>query len=110
MILLERLGSDRARARFIESLIPLSLKGFAGCPMKVTGACDSVSAYFMLVGVCNELGADVNEVAKKLDKVVSAGCHPLDRGVPRSSSDIPCGVCPRCGNVTYESDFFARKM
>ncbi len=70
MILLERLGSDAARARFIESLIPLSLRGFAGCPMKVTGACDPVSAYFMLVGVCNELGADVNKVAKKLDEKV----------------------------------------
>lgn len=71
MILLERLGSDQARARFIESLIPHSLKGFAGCPMKVRGACDPVAAYFMLVGVCNELGVSINVAARRLEKVVS---------------------------------------
>lgn len=75
MILLERLGSDERRAEFIESLIPLSLKGFAGCPMKVQGPCNSVSAYFMLVGVCNELGVSINEMAQRLDKVVSGGNH-----------------------------------
>lgn len=70
MILLSRLGSDQRRARFIESLIPNSLKGFAGCPMKVTGQCDPVAAYFMLVGVCNELGVSINVAASKLEKVV----------------------------------------
>ncbi len=72
MILLDRLGSDRKRAAFIESLIPLSLRGFAGCPMSVVGNCDSVSAYYMLVGVCNELGVSINDAAKKLDRVVSS--------------------------------------
>lgn len=70
MILLQWLGSDRRRARFIESLIPYSLKGFAGCPMKVTGACDPVTAYFILVSVCNELGVSINEAAQKLEKEV----------------------------------------
>lgn len=70
MILLQRLGSDERRAQFIESLIPQSMNGFAGCPMKVQGACDSVVAYYMLVGVCNELGVSINEAAQKLDKVV----------------------------------------
>ena len=70
MLLLDRLGSDRRRARFIESLIPRSLKGFAGCPMKVVGACDTVSAYYMLVGVCNELGVSINEAARLLTMVV----------------------------------------
>ena len=70
MLLLDRLGSDRRRARFIESLIPRSLKGFAGCPMKVAGACDTVSAYYMLVGVCNELGVSINEAARLLTMVV----------------------------------------
>lgn len=70
MILLQRLGSDQRRARFLESLIPSSLKGFAGCPMKVRGNCDSVTAYFMLVGVCNELGVSINTAAQRLDKVV----------------------------------------
>lgn len=71
MILLERLGSDERRARFIESLIPASLNGFAGCPMKVRGVCNPVSAYYMLVGVCNELGVSINEAAQKLDREVS---------------------------------------
>lgn len=71
MMLLVRLGSDRRRAAFLESLIPESRKGFAGCPMKVTKRCDPISAYFMLVGVCNELGVSVNKAAQKLDKIVS---------------------------------------
>ena len=68
MILLDRLGSDNARARFLESLIPASLKGFAGCPMQVTGHCNAVAAYFMLVGVCNELGVSINTAAARLEK------------------------------------------
>ena len=71
MILLQRLGSDQRRARFLESLIPSSLKGFAGCPMKVTARCDPISAYYMLVGVCNELGVSINTAVRRLDKVVS---------------------------------------
>lgn len=70
IILLQRLGTDKSRATFIESLIPVSLKGFAGCPMKVTGNCEPVAAYFMLVGVCNELGVSINEAARRLEKVV----------------------------------------
>lgn len=70
MILLQRLGSDAARARFLEGLIPLSLKGFAECPMKVRGNCSPVSAYYMMVGICNELGVSINKAAAKLEKVV----------------------------------------
>jgi hypothetical protein len=70
LILLERLGSDMRRARFLESLIPISLKGFAGVPMTVQGNCDSVAAYFMLVGVCNELGVSINDAAQLLEKEV----------------------------------------
>lgn len=73
MILLERLGSDASRARFIESLIPLSLKGFAGMPMKVRGPCGAVAAYFMLVGVCNELGVSINTAAQRLQRRISMG-------------------------------------
>lgn len=71
MILLQRLGTDQRRAKFLESLIPQSLKGFANCPMKVRGDCDPVSAYFMLVGVCNELGVPINEAARRLERVIS---------------------------------------
>lgn len=70
MILLQRLGSNERRARFIESVIPDKFKGVPGHPMKVTGPCDPVSAYFMLIGVCNELGGSINAVAKKLEDEV----------------------------------------
>lgn len=70
MILLERLGSDKRRAKFLESLIPNSLKGFAGCPMKVKGNCSPVTAYYMLIGVCNELGVSINTAAHKLEMEV----------------------------------------
>ena len=70
MILLDRLGADHLRAEFLTSLIPLSLKGFAAAPMRVAGNCDAVSAYYMLVGVCNELGVSINEAARRLDQVV----------------------------------------
>lgn len=73
IILLQRLGSNDRRARFIESLIPSSLKGFAGCPMKVTGNCEPVAAYYMLVGVCNELGVSLNSAAWKLEEEVKRG-------------------------------------
>lgn len=70
MILLQRLGSDKHRARFLESLIPNSAKGFAGCPMKVTGLCDPVTAYYMLVGITNELGVSINKAAQLLETKV----------------------------------------
>lgn len=73
MVLLSRLGSDARRAAFIEGLIPLSLKGFAGYPLKVQGRCDPVTAYFMLVGVCNELGVSINEAARRLESIVRNG-------------------------------------
>lgn len=70
MILLHRLGSDERRARFLEALIPHSLKGFAGCPMKVQGNCTVISAYYMLIGVCNELGVSINYAARRLEHAV----------------------------------------
>ncbi len=70
MILLQRLGSDQRRARFLESLIPNSMKGFANAPMKVNGPCDPVAAYFMLVGITNELGVSINTAARLLEKYV----------------------------------------
>jgi hypothetical protein len=70
MILLERLGTDQRRAQFLESLIPKSCNGFSGLPMKVAGNCDAVAAYFMLVGICNELGVPINYAAQNLDRIV----------------------------------------
>ncbi len=71
--LLDQLGSDARRAQFIESLIPHSLK-FCGVPMKVQGHADTIAAYFMLVGVCNELGVSINEAAQLLEKEVRQTC------------------------------------
>jgi hypothetical protein len=70
MVLLQRLGSDQNRAKFLESLIPLSLKRFAGCPLKVTGICDPIGAYFVLLGICNELGVPMTEAARRLEAQV----------------------------------------
>lgn len=74
MRLLFRLGDgtigDTRRARFLESLVPLSLKGFAGSPVKVQGNCDAVAAYYMLIGVCNEIGVSINVAARRLEKEV----------------------------------------
>lgn len=70
MSMLFRLGSDRKRAKFIESLIPNSAKGFTNCPMKVKGDCTPVSAYFMMVSICNELGVSINTAARKLEAEV----------------------------------------
>ena len=71
MVLLQRLGSDSKRAKFLESLIPNSAKGFAGVPMKVQGNCDPIAAYYMLVGITNELGVSINQAARLLDREVS---------------------------------------
>jgi hypothetical protein len=70
MILLSRLGSDRRRARFLSDLIPASLKGFAGCPLKVQGICDPIRAYFLLVGLCNELGVPISEATLRLEATI----------------------------------------
>lgn len=73
MILLFRLGSDARRAAFLESLIPLSLRGFAGAPARVEGRCDPSAAYFMLIGVCNELGVPIDRAAARLEATVRSG-------------------------------------
>lgn len=70
MILLDRLGSDRARRAFLLGLVPLSLKGFAGIPARLEGPCNAVTAYNMLIGLCNEVGVPINEAAKRLDERV----------------------------------------
>jgi hypothetical protein len=73
MILLQRLGSDGRRARFLESLVPHSCRGFAGLPMKVADRCDPVAAYYMLVGITNELGVPIDTAARLLEREVR-GC------------------------------------
>lgn len=73
MILLDRLGNDQARARFLCELTKSSRNGFAGSDVRVVSHCDSVTAYFMMVSICNELGVSINYAARKLDKVVTRG-------------------------------------
>lgn len=68
MQMLFRLGSDARRRAFLMSLIPLSLKGFKESPIQVQGNCDPSAAYFMMVGVCNELGVSINTAAQALER------------------------------------------
>ncbi len=70
MLMLFRLGSDQRRAKFIESLMPHSLNGLAGAPLKVQGQCHPSAAYFMMVSTCNELGVSINTAARKLEQEV----------------------------------------
>ena len=73
MILLQRLGSDQARAEFLTSLVGRSRVGFADCEVQVVNSCDPVAAYFMFVSICNELGTSVNEAARLLEAEVRRG-------------------------------------
>lgn len=69
MIMLKRLGSNLARARFIRSLLPASGLAFAGMELQVDNPrdCDPVTAYFMLISVCNELGVPIDVAAHRLE-------------------------------------------
>ena len=71
MILLQRLGSDQARANFISKVVSLSSRGFAGTKATVTQHCDPVAAYFLLVDCCNSLGVSINAAARMLEREVS---------------------------------------
>lgn len=75
MILLERLGSDEKRASFLCSLVAQSQNGFAGTRPQVVSHCDSVTAYFMLVSICNELGVSIDYAARRLDRVIAKDLH-----------------------------------
>lgn len=75
MILLQRLGTDRRRARFIEGLIRLSGNGFASAPARVAGNCDPVTAYHLMIAACNELGVSINEAARRLEAEVKRGAQ-----------------------------------
>lgn len=70
MILLQRLGSDERRAAFLTRLSVKSRAGFAACRFQVVNQCDPVSAYYMLVGCCNELGVSINDAAQLLEREV----------------------------------------
>lgn len=67
MILLQKLGSDEARASFLTGLTRHSRKGFSQCQTRVVGFCDSVTAYFMFVSICNEIGVSINHGARLLE-------------------------------------------
>lgn len=70
MIMLTKLGTDVHRARFLQSLIPRSRNGFMNCPVDIVGPCDPVTAYFIFISICNELGVSINEAAARLNKEV----------------------------------------
>ena len=73
MSLLNRLGSDQRRARFLTRLIPHSLNGFAGVRPEIQGPCEPVAAYFMLVSICNEVGVSINTAARMLEEEIRKG-------------------------------------
>lgn len=73
MVLLDRLGSDQRRAAFLCSVVSKSRNGFANTNVQVVKYCDSVTAYYMLVSICNELGVSINTAARRLDEVVRRG-------------------------------------
>lgn len=70
MELLGRLGSDQRRAEFLKSLMPSPARGLSGVPAMITGDCDTVAAYCMMLGICNELGVSINTAARKLEGAV----------------------------------------
>lgn len=70
MILLERLGTNARRSRFLTSLIPHSPLPLAHSPVRIDGPCDPLAAYFMMVAICNEMGVSINEGAKRLQETV----------------------------------------
>lgn len=70
MKMLFQLPDDSKRAKFLQSLIPHSLNGFANKPLEVTGNCSPIAAYYMMVGMCNELGVNINYAASRLEKEV----------------------------------------
>jgi hypothetical protein len=88
MILLNRLGSDQARANFLTELVGQSRNGFSGTRPQVVSHCDAVTAYFMMVSICNELGVSINYAAKRLDKVIQKELYKRSTYGTRSNMGI----------------------
>lgn len=93
MILLDRLGSDQRRAAFLCSVVSRSRNGFANTNVQVVKYCDSVTAYYMLVGICNELGVSISAAARQLDEVVRRG--PFQDGTVLTSLPAEVRVATR---------------
>lgn len=77
VILFEKLGDglpeDRARrvrAKFLESLIPLSVGTLSGAPWQVT-PCSASEAYLLFVQITGVLEVPIADAAKVLDRFVS---------------------------------------
>lgn len=65
------------RARFLQSLIPLSITSMAAQPLIVNpDECDIVGAYHLFVAITGVLGVPIEQAARMLDKYVSR--HKLD--------------------------------
>ena len=87
-ILMERLGGDlpmlearKARAEYLQGLIPLSVSSLAEKPMVVNpDQCDPLPAYFLFVAIVGVLGVPIGEAAKRLDAFVTKKAwHKHDR-------------------------------
>lgn len=78
VILFQKLGeglpdqlANEVRAKFLESLIPLSISGLAEKPLKADQAkCFPVGAYLLFVMIVGVLGVPISDAAKLLDEAV----------------------------------------
>ena len=78
VILFQKLGeglpdkqAQEVRAKWLESLIPISVSSLANAPMKVNpDACHPVGAYQLFVQIVGVLGVPIREAAKRLDEEV----------------------------------------
>lgn len=77
MDLMNRLGhgldearANRRRAAALLSLIPMSVQGFASCPIKVS-PCGVAEAYHLFIAITGVLGVPVEDAARKLERMVS---------------------------------------
>jgi hypothetical protein len=79
VILFQKLGEDlpealarAARARWLESLIPISVSSLATASMAINpDACHPVGAYSLFIQIVGVLGVPIRVAAKKLDRFVT---------------------------------------
>lgn len=59
------------RAKWLESLIPLSVSSLSNAPMRCSpDACHPVGAYMLFVQIVGVLGVPIDDAARRLDETV----------------------------------------
>ena len=77
-ILLHKLGEgveewrgNLRRAKFLKSLIPLSVAGFMEAPIEIDPRqCHEPGAYVLLTQICSVIGVSINESARRLEETI----------------------------------------